>query len=248
MPEEINRIVCDHVSSILFAPTQTAINNLKREGFIFDSTKNINIDNPAIFLSGDIMYDNALYYKNKAKMPDLLKHLNNDFILVTIHREQNTDNIDNLNKISQILIDIAEEYKLDLIFPVHPRTIKALEMQLPKRKQELDAHPRVHLINPVSYLEVLALLQECKMVITDSGGLQKEAYFVQKPCVILRTETEWIEIVEQGAGIITNIDTIKIKEAIQHYLRNGNNIEYKPIFGNGHTAEFICEKLIEIFK
>ncbi len=105
----------------------------------------------------------------------------------------------------------------------------------------------IHLIEPVSYLEILALLNECKMVITDSGGLQKEAYFMHKPCVILRNETEWVEIVEQGAGLVTNLDATKIRGAVQYFIQHASKINYAPIYGDGHAAEFICKKIKDIF-
>ncbi len=115
---------------------------------------------------------------------------------------------------------------------------------MPEIKSVLDKHSLIHLIEPVSYLEILALLQECKLVMTDSGGLQKEAYFMQKPCVILRTETEWLEIVEQGAGRVTNIDSVKVAEAADYFIRHADEIQYPPIFGDGHAAEKICATLL----
>lgn len=245
MPEEINRITCDHVSTFLFAPTQTAIHNLKKEGFNVEATKPFTIDNPGVFMSGDIMFDNAIYFKSKANKNQVLDNLNGDFALVTIHREQNTDNLDNLKQIANLLIQIADEQKINIVFPIHPRTVKALSTHLPEIKSILDKHPLIHLIEPVSYLEILVLLQECKIVMTDSGGLQKEAYFMQKPCIILRTETEWVEIVKQGAGTVTNINPVKVKEAVQYFIQHATAIKYAPVFGDGHAAEFICKKLID---
>lgn len=247
MPEEINRITCDHVSTILFAPTQTAIRNLKNEGFNIDAQAHYNIDNPAVFMSGDIMYDNALYFKNKAQKTKLLENMNGDYALVTIHREQNTDNLENLNQIANLLIQIADDQKINIVFPIHPRTLKTLSIYFPEIKSILEKHSLIQLIDPVSYLDMMALLQECKIVLTDSGGLQKEAYFMQKPCLILRTETEWVEIVEQGAARVTNIDIEKVKDAVQYYFHNANLLEFPSIFGNGHAAEFICNKIIETF-
>lgn len=247
MPEEINRITCDHVSTILFAPTQTAIRNLINEGFKLETHAHYNIDNPGIFMSGDIMYDNALYFKNKTQKPKLLENINGDFALVTIHREQNTDNLENLNQIVNLLLQIANNQKINIVFPIHPRTFKTLSIYIPKIKDILEKHSLIYMIEPVSYLEMLALLQECKMVLTDSGGLQKEAYFMHKPCIILRSETEWVEIVEQGAGRVTDIDAVKVIEAVQYFNGHDFVLKYEPIFGNGHAAEFICNKLIEIF-
>lgn len=244
MPEEINRITCDHISTLLFAPTQNAIKNIQHEGFDCNARPPFDIDHPGVFMSGDIMFDNAMYFKNKAHKHKIVEIIKGNFALVTIHREQNTDNLDNLKQIANLLIQIADEQKINIVFPIHPRTIKALITHLPEIKNILDKHSLIHLIEPVSYLEILALLQECKIVMTDSGGLQKEAYFMQKPCVILRTETEWVEIVEQGAGKVTDIDEVKVKEAVQYFIQHASKIHYAPVFGNGHAAEFICEKLI----
>jgi len=247
MPEEINRITCDHVSTLLFAPTQTAMHNLRNEGFNLETKPAFHIDNPGVFMSGDIMFDNAMYFKNKANKHRVLENMNGEVALVTIHREQNTDNVDNLKQIADLLIQIADEQKINIVFPIHPRTVKALSAHLPEIKSILDKHSLIHLIEPVSYLEILALLQECNIVMTDSGGLQKEAYFMQKPCVILRTETEWVEIVEQGAGSVTDINPVKVKEAVQYFIQHASTIKYAPVFGDGHAAEFICKKLNEIF-
>ena len=247
MPEEINRITCDHVSTILFAPTHTAIRNLKNEGFNIDTKDHYTIDHPGIFMSGDIMYDNALYFKNKAQKPKLLENINADYALVTIHREQNTDNLQNLSQIANLMVQIADDHKINIVFPIHPRTFKTLSVHFPELKNMLEKHSLIHLIEPVSYLEMLALLQGCKIVLTDSGGLQKEAYFMQKPCVILRTETEWVEIIEQGAGRVTNIDNQKVKEAVQYFIQHASVLKYAPVFGDGHAAEFICNKIIESF-
>jgi len=243
MPEEINRITCDHVSTLLFAPTQTAINNLQKEGFKLTQAA-FDIDHPAILMSGDIMYDNALYFSNKASKLALLDKIKGDFALVTIHREQNTDRLDNLKQITSLLIQIADEQQIDIVFPIHPRTVKALLQNLPEMKARLDTHPLIHLIEPVSYLEILALLKSCKLVMTDSGGLQKEAYFMQKPCVILRTETEWVEIVEQGAGRVTDINPIKVNEAVQYFIHHASGLKFAPVFGDGHAAEFICKNIL----
>lgn len=247
MPEEINRITCDHASTFLFTPTQTANKNLQNEGFNLLAKVPFHIDNPKVVMSGDIMYDNALYFKNKAQKPEILNKLTGYFALVTIHREQNTDNLDNLKQIANLLIQIADEQKINIVFPIHPRTVKALSAHLPEIKSILDKHSLIHLIEPVSYLEILALLQECELVMTDSGGLQKEAYFMQKPCVILRTETEWVEIIEQGAGSVTDINPIKVKEAVQYFIQHASTIKYAPVFGDGHAAEFICKKLKDNF-
>jgi len=248
MPEEINRITCDHVSTLLFAPTETAMKNLQNEGFKLNNNPPFNIDNPVIYLSGDIMFDNALYYSNKAKSPNILNKIKGDFILLTIHREQNTDNLDNLKQILELIIHITNKFKVNIVFPVHPRTAKAIALYLPEAMTLLNKNPLIHLIEPLSYLEILSLLKKCRLVMTDSGGLQKEAYFMQKPCIILRSETEWIEIVNEGAAKITDIDIVKVNDALNYYLNNSYTFTFKPLFGIGKTAEFICDKILEFLE
>lgn len=247
MPEEINRITCDHVSTVLFTPTQTAMQNLNKEGFNIEAKPKFNIDNPGVFMSGDIMYDNALYYKKDSKRHKILEEIHGDFALVTIHREQNTDNLENLKRILLLLIQIADEQKINIVFPIHPRTVKVMWMYLTELKEILDKHMLIHIIEPVSYLEILFLLKECKFVITDSGGLQKESYFMQKPCIILRTETEWLEILEHGVGKVTGLDALKVNEAVEYFMQYSSELQYPPIFGDGKASEYICQKMIEIF-
>ena len=224
MPEEINRVVTDHVSSLLFAPTQTAMQNLRNEGFKEDN----------VVLSGDVMLDNALHYSS---LPTTRYPLPTDCILATIHRDFNTDHPERLKNILSALNRIAEQYNTKVLFPIHPRTRKQLETF------NIHLSPLTfHLVEPLSYLETLGALQQAHLVLTDSGGLQKEAYFCGKPCVILRPETEWVEIVDAGAARLADADPSRILDAANHLWG------FKPSpptdFGDGHSAEKIIEKIL----
>ena len=182
MPEEINRILTDNISDMLFCPTESAIENLTNEGFFKKNVK--------IVKCGDIMYDSAMYYKNKAKNS---LDITNGFILATIHRQENTDDRE---KLSKIISSFNELVKLGerIILPIHPRTKKLIE----KFNLKVD----FTIIEPVGYLEMIDLLDKCKIVITDSGGLQKEAYFFNKFCITLRDTTEWVELIENEVNIL----------------------------------------------
>ena len=205
MPEEINRIVCDHCSTLLFSPTQAGVDNLAKEGFQLDNEGPYTIDNPKVVHCGDIMYDNSLYFSKVAEEKvNVLKRLNLEgkpFVLATLHRDSNTDNAERLNHILDALMEIAEE--LPVVLPLHPRTRKMIGQLVEEPKQQRLFHnEHLKTTDPVSFLEMVQLEQHARLVMTDSGGVQKESYFFQKPCVILRPETEWVEIVQVGAGTL----------------------------------------------
>ena len=235
MPEEVNRIVCDHCSTLLFTPTQAGFNNLMREGFPLNNEGPYNIDNPKVYHCGDIMYDNSLHF---SKIADEKSHLlqtlglkEKPFALATLHRDSNTDNPERLNAILETFKELSKE--IAIILPMHPRT----------RKQAADFQAdNVIVTEPVSFLEMIQLEKCAKLVLTDSGGVQKESYFFRKPCVILRSETEWVEIVKAGAACLVDADKTTILEASRHYLQQPP-IDFPEIFGDGHAAEFILEKL-----
>jgi len=248
MPEEINRIVCDQLSTLLFAPTETAVKNLENEGFF--SSKSIFKDgnNRQVFHSGDIMYDNSLYFAEIAEQKtDILQRLNlqnQDFVLATIHRDNNTDNPERLTAIIEALIEIAEKTKI--VLPLHPRTKKLLPENLSKEiHDKLQYNSNITIIPPASFFEILVLEKYSQLIMTDSGGLQKEAYFFKKPCVILRPETEWVEIVEQQAGIIADADKQMILSAFEKLSQSKPS--FPPVFGDGRSAEFTLNKIIEVF-
>ncbi|MBR6774659.1 MAG: UDP-N-acetylglucosamine 2-epimerase (non-hydrolyzing) [Bacteroidales bacterium] len=243
MPEEINRICCDHCSTMLFSPTLTGYKNLVNEGFNPKNEKPFTIDNPGIYHCGDVMYDNSLFFwstDNRQQTTDIYQK--DDYILCTIHRNNNTDEPKRLNAIVSALIKLSEEK--DIIIPLHPRTKKLLDINLDSETYNtLINNRRIHITEPVSFLEMIRLEKNADLVITDSGGVQKEAYFFNKPCVIMRSETEWKEIVEVGAALIADADEERIIEAYYHFKDN-KTIEFPEIFGDGKAAEFICNELI----
>ncbi len=249
MPEEINRIVCDHVSTLLFTPTTTGLKNLYREGFSEHTAGRINIDNPAIYHCGDVMYDNTLHFadiaEGKSKIIEELDLSGKDYLLATIHRAENTDDSSRLTEIFKALDQVTRKHNIIVVLPLHPRTAGLLRRNLPEDiHASIMSNPLLKITQPVSFLDMTRLEKHCKMVITDSGGVQKEAYFFRKPCVITRTETEWVEIVDTGAGIISDANGDRIEKAISYYLSEPA-IDYKPVFGDGKAADFICEKILE---
>jgi UDP-GlcNAc3NAcA epimerase len=246
MPEEINRITTDHCSTLLFCANDEAVKNLKREGFSMANNDKASIDNPHIFHAGDVMLDNARYFQNVAKdinIPGMGQ--NESFILCTAHRDSNTDNSSRLLNIIQALISIAEKTKL--VIPLHPRTAKAIENLSDKTwPSKFKNNRNIILIEPVSYLEMCSLLANCKMVITDSGGLQKEAYYYHKPCIVLRKQTEWVELTHRGYAILTDDNVTLINEAVKKFLHNSVHF-VDDLYGDGRAAELICEKITEYF-
>lgn len=248
MPEEINRIMCDHASSLLFSPTSTGLQNLIKEGFNPDAKAPYNMDNPGVFHCGDVMYDNSLYFSElSADRSTILKDNNlesNNFILSTIHRNDNTDDPKHLSAIFESLIELTEKSKLPVVLPLHPRTSKMLEVNLNNELLEkIRSSDLLKIIPPVSFLDIIALEKNCKIVVTDSGGVQKEAFFFKKPCVILRPETEWIELVNCGAAEIVGADKNKINAAFDRFLSD-EDIQFPELFGDGKAAEFICDTML----
>jgi UDP-GlcNAc3NAcA epimerase len=249
MPEEINRIMCDHASTLLFSPTQTGFTNLVNEGFKAENKKPFSADNPGIFHCGDVMFDNSLFFKALAGQKSRVLEDNNlkgkNFVLATIHRDSNTDVPERLTAIFEALLEIAEAEKIDLVLPLHPRTAKLMEINLLGDVLErVKASKRMKLIPPVSFLDMIMLESNCKLVMTDSGGVQKEAFFFKKPAVILRSETEWKEIVEESCGVIANADKEKIVNGWLLFKDTADTLTYPEIFGDGHAAEFICRTLL----
>lgn len=220
MPEEINRIATDHVSDLLFAPTQNAMKLLKNEG----------LTERARF-TGDVMFDSMLFYEKKLNnehRPEKIGNLQ-EFYLATIHRAENTDDRQRLQNIFSAL----SKLDLPVVLPLHPRTRKLL------KEIQYDAL-KVHIIQPVGYLQMIYLIKHCQKVLTDSGGLQKEAYFMQKPCVTLRDETEWVETLENSWNVIVGADTEKIIQAIRREPAGRQS----QAFGDGRAAE----KMLELLK
>ncbi|MDQ3192726.1 MAG: UDP-N-acetylglucosamine 2-epimerase (non-hydrolyzing) [Bacteroidota bacterium] len=251
MPEEINRISCDHVSTLLFSPTKAGITNLLKEGFSLNNKLPFTIDNPGVFHCGDIMYDNSLYFSKladeKTSIVSENKLRENHYILATIHRNSNTDEPENLNALFGALNSISLKEKKQVILPLHPRTASLLEKQLKQELyQSIKNNEDFNIIPPVSFLEMIALEKNAGIIMTDSGGVQKEAYFFKKPCVILREETEWTELVENGCAILAGADKEKIVDAFDK-LTTHTDFKFSPIFGEGDASEFICKQIISNF-
>lgn len=249
MPEEVNRILCDHVSTLLFSPTKTGFDNLEREGFNGNASAPFTADNPKIYHCGDVMYDNSLYFSSVAESKtDVLsknKLKKNKFILATIHRNNNTDEPLRLNALFQSLNDISENNNLDIVLPLHPRTAKLLETNLSKENYAaIKSNAKFKIIAPASFLEMVALEKNCKLVMTDSGGVQKEAFYFEKPCVILRPETEWVELVECGTAIVADADENRIKNAFET-LSSKTDLKFPKLYGDGKAAEFICGEMVK---
>ncbi len=248
MPEEINRVLCDHVSSLLFTPTVAGFENLRKEGIATD-TANPMQQLPAVFHAGDVMYDNALYYAARAAaVSDVLRRNALEpgaFFLATIHRNYNTDSAARLRTLLEGIAQSAAKFSRPVVLPLHPRTAKriAADPELGKRVKELEW---LRIIPPVSFLDMLLLEQSAQLVFTDSGGVQKEAFFFQRPCVILRPETEWVELVDCGAAKLADASPEHITKAAATLLNS--TIQYPAFYGDGHAADFICSKIVELLK
>lgn len=223
MPEEVNRILTDQISDILFCPTEVAVKNLIDEGF---SKKNVDLLNV-----GDVMQDAALLFSEHSLPP--IGNIPHGFILTTLHRAENTDNPNRLADIIKSL-NIIHETVAPVVIPLHPRT----EQLIGKYGLKLN----VHMINPVGYLEMLWLIKNSELILTDSGGLQKEAFFFGKACVTMRDQTEWIELVEAGANELVGSDENRILSAVSRNF--GRKVQdMKNLYGGGLAASNIAEKM-----
>jgi UDP-GlcNAc3NAcA epimerase len=253
MPEELNRIMSDHSSTLLFAPTNAAFKNLMSEGFRPENSPPYTIDNPKIYLTGDIMYDNTLFFADLAekKKGDFLEKMSltrDNYVLVTIHRDTNTDDIVRLKEILVTLKELAIMKDIVLVMPLHPRTIVSLKTKLKTLFDDINNCTHIKIIPPVSYLEMILLEKNCRMIITDSGGVQKESHFFKKPCIVLRNETEWIELVNNGTAKLVGADPDKIKLEFHGLMNSNPNREYPGFYGDGKTAEFILNEILLMFE
>jgi UDP-GlcNAc3NAcA epimerase len=251
-PEEINRLICDHLSTLVFVPTQRGVENLYREGFGAANRSPFTINNPKIYFCGDIMYDNSLFFSAvAAQKSDIISKLNlstKRFSLVTMHRPSNVDDPEVLAKLFGTFHELAEEEDTSLVIPLHPRTMKLFETQIDRTVfQRVKASTRLRIIPAVSFLEMILLEKNAEIIITDSGGVQKEAYYFQRPCVIMLEETPWVELIESGTALLAGSNGKKIREAYKKLLDQSRMLQYPPIFGDGKAASFICEKIIENF-
>jgi len=247
MPEEINRIVCDQLSSILFAPTKTAIANLKKEGFEASSAIFPGSKGREIYNSGDVMYDNSMYFAAMAdKKSCILQQYDlqsDNFVLTTVHRDNNTDNKARLSSIFKAMAYVSKKYQTKIVLPLHPRTAKLMETNIDKELyDEVKQSDRILILPPVSFFDMISLEKNARLVMTDSGGVQKEAFFFEKPCIILRSETEWVEIVEHEAGVIADADFDNIVNAYEMLFMN--KITFPRLFGDSNAAYVMLEKIV----
>ena len=227
MPEEVNRVVADHLAELLLCPTETAVANLAREGII-----------RGVHLVGDVMYDSVLHHgrqaERRSRILDVLRLEPTCYVVATVHRAENTDDADRLQAIFGALDEIAGS-GLPVIVPLHPRTRMRLHV-LPK------TFSRLRLIEPVSYLDMLMLERHAKVIVTDSGGVQKEAYFFQVPCVTLRDETEWVETVQAGWNVLAGARVREIAHAVRTLTPPAAGL---PFYGDGQAADRVVQRLLE---
>lgn len=230
MPEEINRILTDRVSAYLFCPTETAMKNLSHEGYEDFQAKIMNV--------GDVMLDASLFYRAQNKSSDDIRNLTDSlgkFYLATVHRAENTDDVRRISAIMRALEKISQHKKV--VLPLHPRTKKILT-------ENNIALKNVVIIEPVGYFDMLHLEGHCDAIFTDSGGVQKEAFFFQKPCITLRDETEWVELVKHGYNCLVGADENKILSA-EASLRD-SKVEFKhELYGDGHAGRKIVQYIME---
>ena len=224
MPEEINRVVTDHVSSLLFCPTDTAVENLLSEGIVEN-----------VVQVGDVMLDATLYFKPFACAPKF--NLPEKFVLATIHRAENTDNSDRTSDIFTAFHEIGST--TPVVLPLHPRTRAKLD------DYGIDIAPAaIQIVEPVSYLNMLYLLEHCDAVLTDSGGLQKEACFFDKPCITLRDETEWVELVEAGVNCLAGADRKRIVSIWESIPWSNFSHGQWQVYGNGSAAGKVVSRMV----
>ena len=238
MPEEINRCVADHCSTLLFTPTENCTKNLMKEG----------INKDKIHQTGDTMYDVLLQQLPKAEKTNILKKLNlkpKTYALLTTHRPDNVDNRKNLNNITEAMIKLK---KLTIIFPAHPRTQKQLRKL--KLYNKIQKQEHIKFIKPTSYHETLKLIKNAKLILTDSGGIQKEAFWLKTPCITLRENTEWIETIKLKANYLTGTNPQKIFKTARKIIKNQERIREESNnlpnpFGDGKASKRILINLKE---
>jgi UDP-GlcNAc3NAcA epimerase len=230
MPEEINRVLTDHVSTFLFCPTDTAVNNLKKEGIT-----------EGVFKVGDVMFDSFLFNGKLAeKKSMILSELGlepKNYCLVTVHREENTTNGKRLTGIFEAFNQLATQ-DCPFIAPLHPRTAKALD----ELGRDRICGPHVRILEPISYLDMILLETHAKVILTDSGGVQKEAFFAERPCITLREETEWVELVEHGYNVIAGFTQKGICKAFGNMVVRSVSSK-RELYGGGAASETIVNIL-----
>ena len=245
MPEEVNRVLTDHSSTLLCCPTRLAMDNLHNEGFK-SGTGKAQLNKPATVLTGDVMYDlfleqcaqelpsNPAYSTLKSGSP---------YLLVTLHRAGNTDETEKFTDLLEGIMLTTEKLQMPAYIPMHPRTMNAINL-LEENSTVLRflKHPRILLAAPASYPVFLRLLQDCTMVMTDAGGVQKEAFFIRKPCVILREETEWVELTDAGYAALAGSQPDKIAAEAERMIRVSISTQ-ASLYGDGNAAKHICREI-----
>jgi UDP-GlcNAc3NAcA epimerase len=220
---------------------------LYREGFSKDHTGRPHVDNPKVIPCGDIMYDNSLYFRDVALKESRILETSGvkpgEFTLVTVHRNNNTEDPARLAAIFESLDRLSHAGGADFIVPLHPRTRHRLE-NMPELKQRLDKSKGIRIIPPASYLDMIALEANAEMIITDSGGVQKEAYYFEKPCIILQNETPWVELVESGNAELADADPTRIESAFWHFRKHKIELKYPALFGDGKAAVFTVGEIV----
>lgn len=228
MPEERNRVLTDHLSHWLFSPSKAAVENLKREGI-----------SQRVYLTGDIMYDSLLHFKSYAfGQSTILKALSlsqRNYYLATIHRAENTDYPERLKSI----LTAFRQLSLEVVLPLHPRTKQKISTY---HLDDMLKHPNIHVVAPLNYFDMLRLASDAKVILTDSGGVQKEAYMLQVPCVTVRHETEWEETVQAGWNRLVQANPQQIVNTVNSFQVPASS---PPLFGDGNTAEKICDILMK---
>lgn len=223
--EEVNRILTDRIGNVLFCPTESAIENLEKEGY-----SNLNIK---IIKNGDVMQDGAIFYEKLAVKPNV--ELEKRYILSTVHRAENTDDLEKLKNIIEALNEINEETQV--VLPLHPRTKAILEKNNIKTKFTI--------IDPIGYLEMAYLIKNSELIMTDSGGLQKEAFFFEKPCITMRDETEWVELVENKFNVLVGASKEKIIDTYKN-IDKLFKVNYSiDLYGSGEASKKIIEELLK---
>ena len=254
MPEEINRVMTDHLSSLLFCPSQVSVNNLKAEGIPSSITHNPSASShelsamsflPRVSIVGDVMADALQFAAEKVSAnSEILKRLGlkpQGYILATVHRAENTDDPERLKNIMEALAELAK--RETVILPLHPRTKKILESLSSRpvsQQRSAVSYSGLTFIDPVGYFDIIALEKSARFLLTDSGGMQKEAYWLKVPCITLRDETEWVETVEQGWNVLTGADRKKMIHTVQNFTPPA---EHPSLYGDAHAAEKIIEMM-----
>lgn len=230
MPEEINRVLTDHLSQLLFCPTKQAVTNLSKEGIT-----------EGVHIAGDVMYDLYIQNEHRFKLHQrLLKAYAikpNNYILATCHRAENTNHIEKLKRIISALIQLSNN--IDVVFPVHPRTQKVIEQH-----KLLETQHGIKIIPPLGYIDMLSLQKNAKLIITDSGGMQKEAFFAKTPCLTIRDETEWHETLLEGWNVLVNVENDNIMDEIYKQLDFDITQKQSQNFGDGSAADKIIKAIV----